>query len=167
MPSEHERETAFLRRCIRYDASAGGRLLDERIAQVQRDESCLRRASRLVALVGLLALAGLGYAAVLLDDFPSRLSVFTTGLFVKILFTLTIGSLISLLAFTGLGLVYRRELNLRREECRGLVTKLLESHLGEPRPELQNGGLEEREAFMLRSRIAATPPETVTLPKTK
>jgi hypothetical protein len=160
MSSDHERETAFLRRCIRYDTSTAGRQLDERINQVQRDERCLRRASRLVALVALLATAGLGYGAVLLDDFPAHMSVFTSEFVIKILCALGIGSLICLVAFTSIGFFYRKELNQRREECRGLVTKLLESHLGEPQLKLRNGELKEHEVIALRSRIATAPPET-------
>ena len=165
MPSEHEKETAFLRRCIKYDLSAAGRKLDERICQVQRDERCLRRASWLMALVAGLAMAGLGYGAVLLDDFPGRISVFTSLSVIKIFCAVGIGSLVCLLAFTGAGLFHRKELSRRREECRGLVTKLLESHLGEPRSKLRNGELEGQNAIALRSRLAAVPPDAVNLPK--
>jgi hypothetical protein len=165
MTSDHEKETVFLRRCIRYDTSATGRQLDERIAQVQRDERCLRRASWLMALVAGLATAGLGYGAVLLNDFPSHMSAFTSQFAIKVFGTLGIGSLICLLAFTGIGLVYRRELNQRREECRGLVTNLLESHLGAPQTRRRNGELKEDEAIALRSRIAAAPPTVADRPK--
>jgi len=40
------------------------------------------------------------------------------------------GSLISLLAFLVLDLVYRKKLNLHREECRQRIAKLLKSRLG-------------------------------------
>ena len=164
MPSEHERETAFLRRCIKYDLSATGRQLDERITRVQRDERCLRRAAWLMAMVALAATAGLGYGALLLDDFPSRISVFTSLFVIKIFCALGIGSLICLLAFIGVGLFHRKELNQRREECRRLVSQLLESHLGEPQSKLRNGELKEQEAIALRSRLAASPPDAVNLP---
>ncbi|HXC97711.1 MAG TPA: hypothetical protein VN048_00110 [Verrucomicrobiae bacterium] len=164
MPTEHEKETAFLRRCIRYDLSAAGRQLDERITQVQRDERCLRRASWLMAMVAGLAMAGLGYGAVLLDDFPGRISVFTSLSVIKIFCAVGIGSLICLLAFTGAGLFHRRELSRRRDECRSLVTKLLESHLGEPQSKLRNGELKEQETIVLRSRIAAAVPDVVNPP---
>jgi hypothetical protein len=164
MPTEHEKETAFLRRCIRYDLSAAGRQLDERITQVQRDERCLRRASWLMAMVAGLAMAGLGYGAILLDDFPGRISVFTSLSVIKIFCALGIGSLICLLAFTGAGLFHRRELSRRRDECRRLVTNLLESHLGEPQSKLRNGELKEQETIVLRSRIAAAVPDVVSPP---
>jgi len=161
MPSEHEKETAFLRRCIRYETSATGRKLDERICQVQRDERCLRRASWLMALVAGLAMAGLGYGAVLLDDFPGRISVFTSLSVIKIFCAVGTGSLICLLAFTGAGLFHRRELSQRREECRGLVTKLLESHLGEAQLNPRNGALKEQETIALLGNAATAPPEAV------
>jgi hypothetical protein len=165
MPTEHERETDFLRRCIKYETGTAGRQLDERICRVQHDERCLRRASWLMALVAGLATAGLGYAAIFLDDFPNRISVFTSLFVVKIFCAAGIGSLICLLAFTGVGFLYRKELNQRREECRRLVTKLLESHLGEPRSTLRNGELKEHEAIALRGRIVVEPPGATNLPK--
>jgi hypothetical protein len=165
MPSEHERETDFLRRCIKYETGTAGRQLDERICQVQRDERCLRRASWLMALVAGLATTGLGYAAILLDDFPNRISVFTSLFIVKILCALAIGSLICLVSFTCAGLVYRKELNRRREECRGLVTNLLESHLGGPRLKLRNGELKEPKAIAPRSGSANAPPGRRTVPE--
>lgn len=166
MPTEHERETDFLRRCIKYETSTAGRQLDERICRVQRDERCLRRASWLMAHVAVLATVGLGYAAVLLDDFPDRTSVFTSLFIIKIFCAVGIGSLICLLAFTGVGLLHRKELSQRRDECRGLVTNLLESHLGESRSKLRNGELKEFEAIALRGRIVVAPPGAVNLPKT-
>jgi hypothetical protein len=157
MSSEHERETAFLRRCIRYETDAKGRQLDERICQIQRDERCLRRATWLMALVAALAAAGLGYGAVFSDNFPFRMSQFESQLLIKGIGTLVVGSLICLVAFAGIGLVYRRELNQRREDCRRLVTKLLESHLGEPLSIFRNDELKEKESVALRNRIASAP----------
>ena len=54
--NEHQRETAFLRQCLRYDDSPECHGLEERIASLQRDERCVRRALWLMlVLAGLLA----------------------------------------------------------------------------------------------------------------
>jgi hypothetical protein len=50
----------------------------------------------------------------------------------NIIYGVGLGSLISILGFIGLALVYRQKLNQRREECRQLVSRLLESRLGKP-----------------------------------
>ena len=160
MPSEHERETDFLKRCIRYDESAAGRQLCEQITQIQRDERCLRRASWLVCLVAALAMAGLGYGAVLLNEFPRHMSAFTSLFVIKIMSALGVGSFICLVAFTGTGLIYRRELNRRRQECRSLVTKLLESRLGLPAAAQTPDAAREREnvSTMPAHKTEITPP---------
>ncbi len=164
MPNEHERETAFLRRCIRYDESAASRQLDERIVLVQRDERCLRRATGLVVLAAALASAGLGYAAVFSDDFPFRLSAFRSQLLIKTMGAVGIGSLICVPSFLAIGLLHRRELNRRREECRLLVTKLLDFNVGTPRVTQPIGEFKQAETIAPRSNGAATAPEVIKLP---
>jgi hypothetical protein len=128
LTSEHQRETAFLRHCIRYDDSPRRQELDERITQIQRDERCVRRAVWLMLLLGALAVASLTYPAILEANFPYNAPQFI----VNLIFAVGVASLISLLVFVGLGLVFRKKLNQRREECRQLVTRLLESRLGKP-----------------------------------
>jgi len=164
MPSEHEKETAFLRRCIRYDESPAGRQLDERIAQVQRDERCLRRASWGMALVALLAAAGLVYGAVLLNDFPTHMSLFASQFVIKIISALVIGSLICLLGFAVLGLIYRKELNLRREECRRRVTRVLESRLGDSAAPSRNGEIQTQDAALFWNRLKKPMPDGLNRP---
>jgi hypothetical protein len=89
---------------------------------------CVRRALWLMAILTALVVAGLGYGVILVDSFPDNMSQF----FINIVCSFLLGSLISILGFIGLGMVYRNKLNQRREECRQLVTKLLESRLGKP-----------------------------------
>ena len=131
--NEHQKQTAFLTQCIRYDDTIEHHKLEEKITELQRDEICVRRAVWLMALFAALAMAGLCYAAVFLADYPLNLSQFTAQLFIKVLCALGVGSLICLLAFLGLGTIYRKELDRRREECRRLTTRLLESRLGKSR----------------------------------
>jgi hypothetical protein len=126
--SEHQKDTAFLRHCIRYDDTDEHKQLEEGITQIQRDERCVRQAVWMMAIPGALSLAGLGYGAALVDNFPYN----TPQYVINLICALGIASLISLLAFIGLGMVYRRRLDQRREECRRFAMKLLESRLGQP-----------------------------------
>lgn len=130
--SEYEKDSAFLRQCLRYVDSAECHELEEDMTRVQRDERCVRRAIWLMAVLTALAVAGLGYAGFLVDS-PQNLAEFIRPFIVKIFCALGVGSLICLLAFMALGAVYRKELDQRREECRRLAIKLFESRLAQPR----------------------------------
>jgi hypothetical protein len=154
MSSERQKETIFLRRCIRYEESAASRQLEERIAHAQRNEFCLHRARWSVAFLTALAVACLGYEAVFQDSFPLRMPVFNSQLVTTVVRTLGLGSLISLLAFTFLGLVFHHELNKRREEGRRFVTSLLEVRLGHTRLPHPNGRLNGEKVIALSNALA-------------
>ena len=126
--SEHQKHTEFLRHCLHYGESAEHQALDKIITQIQRDERCVRRAVWLMAILTALAVAGLGYPAILVENFPYTAPRFV----VNLVCALGAASLICLLVFVGLGMAYRWKLDQRREECRLLVTKLLASRLGKP-----------------------------------
>ena len=126
--SEHERHTEFLRQCLLYDESDARQKLEKGITQIQRDARCVRRAVWLMALLSALAVTGLSYGVLLVDNFLYN----TPKFIINFIAALGFGSLISLLAFVGLGRVYRMKLDRRRDECRHLVTRLLESRLGKP-----------------------------------
>jgi hypothetical protein len=79
-----------------------------------------------------LSMAGLGYAAIFLVDYPQNISRFMTQLITKSLCVLGLGSLICLAAFVALGAVYRKRLDQQRDECRQLAGKLFETRLGNP-----------------------------------
>jgi hypothetical protein len=126
--TEYQKETAFLRYVMAFDDTAERRELEERVAQVQRDERCAQRAASLMALVSALFAAALSYAVILHENFPYARS--------ELVFNLLCGfgsaSLISVVVLVGLSLTYHTKLNRLRAECRFLVTKLLEFHLGTP-----------------------------------
>ncbi len=125
---DHHLQTEFLKHCLRYEQSGGRQKLEQEITQFQRDERCVQRAAWLMAILTALALMGLAYPAILLANFPYS----APQSIVKLDCALGVGSLISLLAFVGLGTLYRRKLDQRREECRRMVTRLLASRLGDP-----------------------------------
>ena len=131
--TEYQRETAFLRQCILYDDSGERQKLEESITQAQRNERCLRRATGLMLLLTGLSLAGLCYSAIFLIDHPQDISLLITPFICKVFCALGLGSLICVVSFVGLGVAYRKELDQRREECRRLAAKLLETRLGKPR----------------------------------
>ena len=145
MMKERERETAFLRQCILYDDSTERQHLEEKFVQAERNERCVRHAVSLMICLSALALAGLCYSAVFLDEYPPSVSQLITQYTTKALCVLGLGSLICLLSFTGLGAVYRRQLAERRDECRRLATQLLESRLGKPSPMLSAGVVKEHD----------------------
>jgi hypothetical protein len=126
--SEHEKHTDFLRQCLLYDESARRDELVKEIARIQRDLRCVQRAMWLMVMLGALVVAFIGYGTVLVQDFPYNTSQFI----INLIFAVGMGVLISLFAFAGLWMAYRWKLDLRREECRQMVTKLLESRLGKP-----------------------------------
>lgn len=128
--TDHQKETAFLRHCIRYGESAEHQALEETITRIQRDERCLQRAVWLMAALTALVVAAISYPAILMEDFPYTMPQFVVNLVCAV----GMASLISLLAFVGFGLVCRKKLNQHREECRQLITRLLESRLGKPDP---------------------------------
>ena len=142
--SDRQRQTEFLRKCLLYDDSSECHTLTERIRQLQHKERCVRRAVWLMILLGALAFAGLGYLAVFLDDFPRNMPGFMTRFVTQVCCVLGLSSLICIPAFVGLEVVYRMELDKRREECQCLATKLLESRLGKP-------------GTMIQSRLATQP----------
>jgi len=125
---DHHKHTEFLKHCLCYGESAGSQELRQEITRLQREERCVRRAAWMMAAFIALTVSLFCYATILLDNFPYRQPRFV----VNLICALGLGSLISLLAFLILDLVYRRKLDLRREECRRLVAGLLESRLGKP-----------------------------------
>ena len=130
--SEREKDTTFLRRCIVFADSAERHQLEESITQLQRNGRCVRRAMGLMALLIALATAGICYSAIFLADYPQNMTQFLMPFISKVFCALGLGSLICLLAFAGLAAAYRTELDQRREECRRLAMKLLETRGGKP-----------------------------------
>jgi hypothetical protein len=126
--AEFQTETECLDQHRLHDESAGRQELEKEIAQIQRNARCVQRATGLMVVLTTLAVAGLGYPAILLENFPYNAPPFIMHL----IYALGVGSLISLLAFAGLGMVYRKKLDRLEEACRRMITRLFESSLGQP-----------------------------------
>ena len=128
--SERERETEFLRWIIRHDRTAESHAVGEEIDRLQGQVRVLRRA--VVWIAGLAALAGIGlvYAAILSCDYPEDMWRFSRQFSVKIPCALGLASLVCLLCFMGLGVVYRQQLNVQRQKARRLGERLLTSQTG-------------------------------------
>jgi hypothetical protein len=124
--NEHQRHTEFLREIIRYDDTEERHKLEGRIVEVQRDERCVKRAARLMALFVALSAAGVGYGAVLQDNFPYG----KFGFLVRFICELGLAAVICLAVFAVLLAVYRVRLNRLRDEFRKVVNRILESQLG-------------------------------------
>lgn len=131
--NDRQRQTEFLRQCLKYDDSSECRTLAERIRQLQHNERCVRRAVCLMMLPAALAVAALGYLAVFLEDFPQNMPGFIARFLTQVSCVVGLSSLICIPAFVGLEVVYRKELDRQREQCRRVATQLLESRLGKPR----------------------------------
>ncbi len=129
--SEHQKDTEFLRRIIVYGDTEEHHDLEKRITQVQRDERCVQRVALAAVLFALAAMVGLAYTAILEENFPYNES----QLLVTILYAVFLASVISLVTFSLLLIVYRKRLNRLREECRHLVTKLVEFHVSTSKSE--------------------------------
>lgn len=129
--SEQQRDTAFLTRLISYDDSDERHNLAQKIARLQNDERCVKRAAWLMVLFAALATAGISYAAVFLL-YPTNIMQFVEQPMIKILSAVALSSLICLLAFQALAAFYRMELARHREQCRCLAMRILESRLSRP-----------------------------------
>jgi hypothetical protein len=111
-----------------YDSTDERHKLEEQVAGAERTERCFRRAVFLMAVVAGVAVAGIGYSAILLQDFPLN----KAHLILRIFCALGLASLVSLLTFVAFWRVARGTLNEQRDRCRRLVTRIVESRLGRP-----------------------------------
>jgi hypothetical protein len=137
--SDRERQNGFLTRIIAYDDTAEREALEARMRETGENEKCVRRAACLMLLSTALAAAGLVYVIIFRAEFPLDITRLLTRLSVKALSVVALSSLICTVAFVTRGLLYRREFNRHREECRRLGLKILESRLGQQPRTLNNG----------------------------
>jgi|ERR1051325_6150698 uncharacterized membrane protein len=137
MMSEHEKQTEFLKECLRYDNTPKNHKLAEEITQIQRDERRVRQALKVTGGLAAVAAVGLSYSAIFLDYFPQNVLGFTAHFLTQIFCVAGLVSIICLLIFAYLGSLHREELNRHREDCRETVTKFMECRLEKPVAPLQ------------------------------
>jgi hypothetical protein len=123
--SEYRKQVAFLKTLMTYTDTAEHQSLRERLAAVEKNEQCLFFACRLVGLIALLGLMGIGYSAVLLPEFFDN----KTHVIIRFFSALGLGSTLCFGLFLGLWLYYRRAANRIHRECRQLVVTTLEARL--------------------------------------
>jgi hypothetical protein len=129
--NDRHRETAFLRQCLVYDETGERHRLEERITQLHRNETCVRRAAWLMVFLTTLAITGIAYTLVLIAEYPLDVTQLSGFYFVKAMCVLGVSSLACLLGYFVLGMSYRKELEQRRQDCRRLALAVLESRLGQ------------------------------------
>jgi len=101
------------------------RSLCDRLAAAEKNERCLVLACRLVALIALVAMAGIGYSAVLLPQFFDN----ATHVILRFFSALGLGSALCFAVFLGLWFCYRSNTNRIHEECRRVITAMLDARL--------------------------------------
>jgi hypothetical protein len=129
MNDREQRKNDILAQCLRHDSSGELHRAEERISHAERDDRCLRRAMWLMALLFGLALAGLGYSAILLYE----VAPYYTRIIDHVFNVVGVASLISLVVFAALWIQCRHRIAAGREEVRHLVMKLLADR-SSPRP---------------------------------
>src|SRR6266516_221853 len=121
--TEYRKQVAFLKALMMHEETTEHRALVERLGHAEKNERCLLCACRLVGLIALLGLAGLGYSAVLLPEFFNS----ATHVVIHIFSAIGLGSVLCLVVFFGLWLWYRTASNRIHDECRRVIAKMLES----------------------------------------
>jgi hypothetical protein len=89
--------------------------LQSAIDDLNRKLRCLQRAVAIMFVLSGLSMAGLMYCTVLLPDFPNSLAQFLMQSAVRCCCILGLASLLCLMAFSTLHLLYRNEFERKRE----------------------------------------------------
>jgi len=125
--SSHQRESAFLKSLIIYEDSEACREFHERLAKAEREAKCIKTAIRLVVLLGMFCISGLGYSSVLLEEFFRNKNHFVTQFFLGLGAT----SIIALLFFLAQSVWHRALIHRLHEECRRRIVSVVRSRLGD------------------------------------
>jgi hypothetical protein len=119
--SEHQKQTAFFKALVQDAATPVERQLRERILKAEGNlRCCLRAMWKVLVLVAVSVIGGL-YTVVVTPEVAHQQG----HLVRKVFEVLTVGSLISLAAYTGFWLYYRAVLFQIHAECRRLLFSIL------------------------------------------
>lgn len=118
--NEYHKQACFLKKLVLLDDTPANRDLCDRLTRVERCEKSTQCACRLVGLIALLGLAGLGYAAVLLPEFFDN----STHFMIRLCSALGLGSALCFAAFLGLWCSYRLAANRLHDECRVVIERM-------------------------------------------
>lgn len=119
--SEHQKQTAFFKQIFRTADTPERRQLKERILKAEGDVCCCRRA--MLRIAGLIAISMLGclYTIVMVPE----VALNQAHVLRKVFQVMAIGSLMSLLAYTGCWLYYRAVLFQVHTECRRFLMSMV------------------------------------------
>lgn len=121
--NERRRQSAFLKDLLRGEDSPIGHHLQSQIAKSEQNEKCVRCAFMVVGVMGLLAVSGLCYSAVLLPSFFES----STPFLVKLFTVLALACALCMLVYGGLWLSYRAHTNHLHEEVRRFLLSSAQS----------------------------------------
>jgi hypothetical protein len=167
--SEYRKQAAFLKRLMRYEDGPEHRLIGERLAVAEKNERCLLCACRLVGLIALLGMAGIGYSAVLLPQFFDN----STHVVIRFFTALGLGSTLCFAFFLGLWFWYRHATNRIHEECRRAISSMLDARLKSAPTTFHPFVVEDhalkspamQNISTIQTSVAAPVPELLDLPK--
>lgn len=123
--SEHHDHTEFLKHCLRYDDSPERHAMTEKLTRLQCELRFVKRLSRVMGLVLVLAGASLRIPSSLVPDFPYHVQQFIMNLVLG----LFAGSSVCLFTFIILGIFLYKKMHRQREACRQLLKRLLATRL--------------------------------------
>jgi hypothetical protein len=121
--SERQKTAAFFQELILHSDSAELHQLQEQLARAEREQRCLVTAIRLMLVMAMLSLSGLGFAAVLVEGFDSH------HLVVQLFSALVLSSFICLLSFAVYSFWHRRSILRVHADCRRHILTMVNTRI--------------------------------------
>ncbi len=122
---EHHEHTEFLKHCLRYDDTPERHAITENLTRLQGELGVVKRLSRHMSLLIVLAGGSLMFPGNLVPIFPYHVQRFL----MNIVMGLFAGSSVCLVTFAILAIFLYKKLHSQREACRQLLMRLLAARL--------------------------------------